>query len=249
MPRARRTLVSLRGVSLSLGGAPVLADIDLSVAAGEIVTIIGPNGAGKTTLLRVALGLLRPDAGSVSREPGLRVGYMPQRLAVEPALPLTVRRFLGLAAPDAARRAGAALERVGAGRTLDTPVQSISGGEMQRVLLARALLREPDLLVLDEPTQGVDLGGLDELFALITGIRDERGCGVLMVSHDLHLVMSSTDRVVCLNRTICCTGAPLAVSSDPAYLRLFPARPPGLAMYTHRHGGATARPDPRKSDG
>jgi len=135
------------------------------------------------------------------------------------------------------RRAEAALERVGAPRTLHTPLQSISGGELQRVLLARALLRDPELLVLDEPSQGVDLAGQEELFALITGIRDERGCGVLMVSHDLHLVMGSTDRVVCLNRTVCCTGAPLAVSSDPAYLRLFPANLPGFALYTHRHGG------------
>ena len=236
-------------MSLTLGATRALDRVDLEVAAGEIVTLIGPNGAGKTTLLRVALGLLRPDAGEVVRTPGLRVGYMPQRLAVEPALPLTVRRFLALAAPDAARRAGPALERVGAGRTLDTPIQAVSGGEMQRVLLARALLRDPDLLVLDEPTQGVDLGGQDELFALITGIRDERGCGVLMVSHDLHLVMGSTDRVVCLNRAVCCTGAPLAVSDDPAYLRLFPARPPGLAMYAHRHGERRRAAGPGEHDG
>jgi zinc transport system ATP-binding protein len=140
-----------------------------------------------------------------------------------------------------------ALDRVGAPRTLDTPIQSVSGGEFQRVLLARALLRDPELLVLDEPTQGVDLQGQEELFALITGIRDERGCGVLLVSHDLHLVMSSTDRVVCLNRTVCCTGAPLAVSSDPAYLRLFPPELPGFALYAHRHGpGAECRPEDRR---
>jgi zinc transport system ATP-binding protein len=249
MARADHLLLSLRGVSLTLGATRVLQDVDLAVGAGEIVTLIGPNGAGKTTLLRVALGLLRPDEGAVARTPGLRIGYMPQRLTVEASLPLTVRRFLSLAAPDAAPRAAAALERVGAGRTLDTPIQSVSGGEMQRLLLARALLRDPDLLVLDEPTQGVDLGGQEELFALITGIRDERGCGVLMVSHDLHLVMGSTDRVVCLNRSVCCTGAPLAVSDDPAYLRLFPARLPGLAMYTHRHGSGASCPLPGKRDG
>ena len=249
MAHADHLLLSLRGVSLTLGATRVLQGVDLAVGAGEIVTLIGPNGAGKTTLLRVALGLLRPDEGAVARTPGLRIGYMPQRLTVEASLPLTVRRFLSLAAPDAAPRAGAALERVGAGRTLDTPIQSVSGGEMQRLLLARALLRDPDLLVLDEPTQGVDLGGQEELFALITGIRDERGCGVLMVSHDLHLVMGSTDRVVCLNRSVCCTGAPLAVSDDPAYLRLFPARLPGLAMYTHRHGSGASCPLPGKRDG
>lgn len=231
-----RTLLSLRGVIVDFGAARILEAVDLEVARGEIVTLIGPNGAGKTTLLRVALGLLRPVRGEVRRQPGLQIGYMPQRLAVDPALPLTVGRFLAMAAPDARSRVDAALGRVGAPRTLDTPIQSVSGGEMQRVLLARALLRDPGLLVLDEPTQGVDLAGQEELFALITGIRDERGCGVLMVSHDLHLVMSSTDRVVCLNRKICCTGPPLAVSSDPAYLRLFPTGPPGFALYAHRHG-------------
>jgi zinc transport system ATP-binding protein len=243
-----RPLLALRGVSVDLGDARVLDRVDLAVAAGEIVTLIGPNGAGKTTLLRVALGLLKPQSGEVRLEPRLRIGYMPQRLAVDPALPLSVGRFLAMAAPDAAARVEAALARVGAARTLATPIQSISGGEMQRVLLARALLRDPGLLVLDEPSQGVDLAGQEELFALITGIRDECGCGVLMVSHDLHLVMGSTDRVVCLNRTICCTGAPLAVSSDPAYLRLFPASLPGFALYAHRHEhdgscGAEEHPD------
>jgi zinc transport system ATP-binding protein len=234
---AARTLVALRGVTVRLGDTTVLDGVDLAVGAGEIVTLIGPNGAGKTTLLRVALGLLAPAGGDAVRAPGLRIGYMPQRLAVDPALPLTVRRFLAMGATRAGRPGvEAALERVGAARTIGTPIQSVSGGEMQRVLLARALLRDPELLVLDEPSQGVDLAGQEELFRLITAIRDERGCGVLMVSHDLHLVMSSTDRVVCLNRTVCCTGAPLAVSSDPAYLRLFPASLPGFAVYAHRHG-------------
>jgi len=233
--QAGQPLLALRGVTVSLGKARVLDHVDLAVAAGEIVTLIGPNGAGKTTLLRVALGLLKPEHGEVRLEPQLRIGYMPQRLAVDPALPLSVGRFLSMAAAGAAQRVEAALARVGAARTRATPIQSISGGEMQRVLLARALLRDPGLLVLDEPSQGVDLAGQEELFALITSIRDERGCGVLMVSHDLHLVMGSTDRVVCLNRTVCCTGAPLAVSSDPAYLRLFPSTLPGFALYAHRH--------------
>jgi zinc transport system ATP-binding protein len=166
---------------------------------------------------------------------------MPQRLTVDPALPLSVRRFLALSVPSPGRRVEEVLERVGARQTLQTAIHAISGGETQRVLLARALLRDPDLLVLDEPTQGVDLAGQEELFSLITGIRDERRCGVLMVSHDLHLVMGSTDRVVCLNRTVCCTGEPQAVTGDPAYQRLFPASPPGFSVYAHRHEHGRAR--------
>jgi zinc transport system ATP-binding protein len=196
--------------------------------------VIGPNGAGKTTLLRVALGLQRPDAGHLHRRAGLRFGYVPQRLAIDETLPLTVRRFLALS-PRVPRDLAAALAEVGAAYTLDLPVQTLSGGELQRVLLARALLREPDLLVLDEPVQGVDIKGQAELFALIRRVRDKRGCAVLLVSHDLHLVMAATDRVVCLNHHVCCSGHPEAVSRDPAYRALFGAAIDGFALYAHRH--------------
>jgi zinc transport system ATP-binding protein len=227
-------LIALAGVDVAFGRRAALAGASLSVAPGEIVTIIGPNGAGKTTLLRVALGLQRVDAGRVERRPGLRVGYLPQRLAIDETLPLTVRRFLALV-PKARRDATAALAETGARHTLDLPVQTLSGGEMQRVLLARALLREPELLVLDEPAQGVDIAGQAELFALIRRVRDERGCGVLLVSHDLHLVMAATDRVVCLNHHVCCSGRPEAVSRDPAYRALFGAAIEGFALYAHAH--------------
>jgi zinc transport system ATP-binding protein len=208
--------------------------VSLTVSAGEIVTIIGPNGAGKTTLLRAALGLQRADAGRIERRAGLRVGYLPQRLAIDETLPLTVRRFLALV-PKARRDAAAALVETGATHTLDLPVQTLSGGEVQRVLLARALLREPQLLVLDEPAQGVDIAGQAELFALIRRLRDQHGCGVLLVSHDLHLVMAATDRVVCLNHHVCCSGRPEAVSRDPAYRALFGAAIEGFALYAHAH--------------
>ena len=161
---------------------------------------------------------------------------MPQRLAVDETLPLTVERFLRLGGKASPAARAAALDEVGAGRLADSPIQRVSGGEMQRVLLARALLREPDLLVLDEPVQGVDVAGQVELFGLITHIRNRRGCGVLMVSHDLHLVMAATDTVVCLNHHVCCTGRPEAVTRHPAYLELFgPLAAEGLAVYTHRH--------------
>ncbi len=227
-------LIELAGIRVAFGRRVALADVSLAVAPGEIVTVIGPNGAGKTTLLRVALGLQPPQSGRVHRRPGLSIGYMPQRLAVDETLPLTVRRFLRLV-PDARERLGQALARVGAAHTVDLPVQTLSGGELQRVLLARALLREPDLLVLDEPVQGVDIGGQAELFSLIRRIRDERGCGVLLVSHDLHLVMAATDRVICLNHHVCCSGLPAEVSRDPAYRALFGAAIDGFALYAHHH--------------
>ncbi|MBD8492173.1 zinc ABC transporter ATP-binding protein ZnuC [Pseudomonas syringae] len=231
-------LIRLEQVAVTLSGQSVLDNIALSVSPGEIVTLIGPNGAGKTTLVRAVLGLLAPTSGSVWRKPKLRVGYMPQKLHVDQTLPLSVLRFLRLVPGVDRAKAMAALEEVGAGKVIDSPLQGISGGEMQRVLLARALLREPELLVLDEPVQGVDVAGQAELYSLITRLRDRHGCGVLMVSHDLHLVMSTTDQVVCLNRHVCCSGHPEQVSHDPAFVELFGHNAPSLAIYHHHHDHA-----------
>ena len=218
-----------------LGGRTVLDRVGLTVQPGRIITVVGPNGAGKSTLVRVVLGLMRPDEGRVERRPGLRVGYVPQRIAVDPVLPLSVRRFLTLGVKASRARVAAVLEEVGAGALLKSPVQSLSGGELQRVVLARALLRDPELLVLDEPVQGVDVTGQADLYALFNRLRDERGCGILMVSHDLHVVMAATDEVVCLNRHVCCSGHPETVSRHPAYLELFPDAADALAVYTHDH--------------
>ncbi|MFQ5534828.1 MAG: zinc ABC transporter ATP-binding protein ZnuC [Sphingomonadales bacterium] len=232
----RRTLITLDGVRLSLGGKRILDGINLTVSRGEIVTLIGPNGSGKTTLVRVLLGLLSPDRGSVRPAGQLTVGYVPQNMAVEDVLPLTVGRFLTLTTLNDTNRCQKALDEVGAGRLLKLPIQAISGGELRRVLLARALLRDPDLLVLDEPTQGVDVTGQFELYELIGQIRDDRNCGVLLVSHDLHVVMAATDRVVCLNHHVCCSGTPEAVTNDPAYFELFGAKgAEALAVYSHHH--------------
>ncbi|MDH0749347.1 zinc ABC transporter ATP-binding protein ZnuC [Pseudomonas sp. GD03842] len=231
-------LIRLKGVSVTRTGQNVLDNIQLSVRPGEIVTLIGPNGAGKTTLVKAVLGLLKPDAGDVWRKPRLRVGYMPQKLHVDATLPLSVLRFLRLVPGVDRAMALAALAEVGAERVIDSPLQGISGGEMQRVLLARALLRKPELLVLDEPVQGVDVAGQAELYALITQLRDRHQCGVLMVSHDLHLVMSTTDQVVCLNRHVCCSGHPEQVSNDPAFVELFGQNAPSLAIYHHHHDHA-----------
>ena len=229
-------LLVIEKVNLAIRGNPILRDVSLQVTAGEIVALIGPNGAGKSTLARVALGLIRADSGRIWRKPGARVGYMPQRLMVDDTLPLSVWRFTTLGTPTSRARVRETLAEVGAAHVLDAPVQGISGGEMQRVLLARALLREPELLVLDEPIQGVDLNGQYELYDLISGLRQRRGCGILMVSHELHLVMATTDHVLCLNRHVCCSGHPDHVARDPAYLALFGldgAR--HLAIYHHHH--------------
>lgn len=237
--RPSGVLARLDSVSVSFDGRSVLHEVSLAIESGEIVTLIGPNGSGKTTLVRVLLGLVEPKAGSVTRKAGLTIGYVPQHLYVEPTLPLTVGRFLSLCAPKAARRGAAltgALAEVGADGLLGSPFQTLSGGELKRVLLAQALLRQPDLLVLDEPSAGVDVTGQDELYGLLRQIRARRGCGVLLVSHDLHLVMAATDRVVCLNHHVCCTGRPEAVSQHPEYLALFGRRlTESLAVYTHHH--------------
>ena len=229
-------LAAVEDVRVELARGEILAGVSLEIARGEIVTIVGPNGAGKTTLLRVLLGLLQPTSGQVVRTPGLRIGYMPQRIQIDPVLPLSVRRFLTLTGHRSRADLEQVLGEVGALAVIDSPIQGLSGGETQRVLLARALLRDPDLLVLDEPIQGVDVQGQLELFALIGRLRKERGCAVLMVSHDLHLVMAATDRVVCLNRHVCCTGTPEAVQGSAAFVELFsPQVVANLAIYAHQH--------------
>ena len=229
-------LISASGINKSFAGRPVLQNVDLTLNAGKAMTLIGPNGAGKTTLVRILLGLLDTDSGSITRRQDLRIGYMPQRVSVEATMPLSVRRFLQLARKQDKQRINQSLKLLAIEHLAEQQLIGLSGGEMQRVLLARALLPEPHLLILDEPAQGVDLAGQAELYQLIGRIRAERGCGVLMISHDLQLVMSATDEVVCLNHHICCHGEPDQISSDPAFIDLFgPNLSPGLALYTHNH--------------
>lgn len=228
-------LLSLERVSAVIAGRPVLDEVTLTVRRGAIVTVIGPNGAGKSTLLKIALGLVEPSAGTLRQLAGLRVGYMPQRLHVPGALPLTVERFLRLGGAEP-RVVANALAEVELSDLAKQPLQSVSGGEMQRILLARALLRAPDLLVLDEPVQGVDVTGQTAMYELIADLRRRHDCGVLMVSHDLHWVMAKTDHVLCLNQHVCCQGHPQQVGADPAYRSLFgPQVAHALAPYLHQH--------------
>lgn len=229
------SLIQAKAVGVKRGDRYLVQNADLSLDAGKIVTLIGPNGAGKTTLVRSVLGLIQIDEGSIDRCADLRIGYMPQKLHIEPSLPLTVNRFLALGGKPRLKW-DEIFQLTGITQLLTTPMQLLSGGETQRVLLARALLRDPQLLVLDEPVQGVDVTGQAALYSLINEIRKQRQCGVLLVSHDLHLVMANTDTVICLNQHVCCHGHPEKVTSDPAYLALFgEALKPQVAIYTHHH--------------
>lgn len=228
-------LIVARQLSVRRGGRTILQGADLTLEQGKIVTLIGPNGAGKTTLVRCVLGLIQPDEGVLTRRQGVRVGYMPQRLNIDPSLPLSVSRFLTLGGKPRIDMEEV-LALTGTERLTDASMAHLSGGETQRVLLARALLRDPNLLVLDEPVQGVDVTGQEALYGLINDIRRQRECGVLLVSHDLHLVMATTDTVICLNQHVCCHGHPEQITNDPAYLALFGKNArPLVAPYAHHH--------------
>ena len=228
--------MTLTGAGIHRQGRWLVRNVDLSVAPGEIVTLIGPNGSGKSTTAKMAVGLLEPDEGTCERKAGLTIGYVPQKLNIDRTLPLTVKRLLTLSARHSDAAIGEALAAVGIPGLIDAQVQHLSGGEFQRALLARAMIAKPDILVLDEPVQGVDFAGEVALYDLIQEIRDTTGCGVLLISHDLHMVMAATDTVICLNGHVCCTGTPEVVSADPEYVRLFGQRASeALAVYRHKH--------------
>jgi len=230
------SLVTLNNISVRFGERRVLSDISLTLQPGRILTLLGPNGAGKSTLVRVVLGLLPVSGGTVERDRDLRIGYVPQKLHIDATLPLSVERFMRLRPGVLKADVLPALKRVQAGHLLNSPLQKLSGGETQRVLLARALLNQPQLLVLDEPTQGVDVNGQVALYDLINQLRNELNCAVLMVSHDLHLVMAKTDDVLCLNHHICCSGTPEVVSQHPEFIAMFgPRGAEQLAIYRHNH--------------
>ena len=230
-----KKLASLENINLSLHKKSILHDVSLELQAGKILTVIGPNGAGKSTLVRILLGFQKPDSGEVWLREKLNIGYVPQKISINDLMPLTVSRFISLAKTSASD-SQLLLDEIGIGHLAKHDIQALSGGEFQRVLLVRALLNKPELLILDEPAQGVDVLGQAELYEKISQLKDRYGFGVLMISHDLHLVMKNTDQVLCLNQHICCSGQPEDVSKHPEYQRLFGNLPTeGLAVYTHHH--------------
>jgi zinc transport system ATP-binding protein len=186
--------------------------------------------------MRIALKLLKPDDGEVKCAKNITIGYMPQKIMIDHSLPLNVLEFLNLRSGTTLGECKKVLTVVGAIHTISSPIQTVSGGEMQRILLARAILGKPDLLVLDEPVQGVDITGQEAIYNIIADLRDKLNCGILMISHDLHLVMSGTDHVVCLNTHVCCSGAPSQIQEAPEYRALLgDTVSTGLSLYKHSH--------------
>ena len=230
------SLISAEGIGVQYGARRVLQHMNFSIDVGEVVTIVGPNGAGKSVFLRVLIGAEQPTEGRVNRTHGLAIGYVPQRLSIGQTMPMNVARFLALSSSQNASQNQAMLARVGIPDRAKEQMASLSGGEFQRVLLAHALLGEPQVLILDEPTQGLDQPAVAAFYRLIEEVRDERGCAILMVSHDLNVVMRRSDRVICLNGHICCEGTPSDVSLAPEYQALFGVDNEGaLALYHHEH--------------
>ena len=246
-PKPESQLVLLANAGIRRDGRWLVRGVDFSIRRGEVVTLIGPNGAGKSTTAKLAIGVLRPDEGSVARLSGLRVGYVPQKLSIDWTMPLSVRRLMRLTGPLNDADLLAALASTGISHLIDAEVRYLSGGEFQRALLARAIARKPDLMVLDEPVQGVDFAGESALYDLIRSIRTTTGCGILMISHDLHMVMAGTDTVICLNGHVCCRGTPEVVSQSADYLKLF-GNSRSLAVYNHHHDH-THLPDGRVMHG
>lgn len=240
--------VSARAVSFARGGKQILRDVSLDIGEGDFVSVVGPNGAGKTTLVKILTGVERPDSGVCERRRGIKIGYIPQNIERMDYLPVTAGRFIGLKGGAGRPEFEDACRRTGISGILGTEMGALSGGEKQHVLLARALAVRPDLLVLDEPAQNLDVSGQIEFYKLIKAIHRERGVAVLMVSHDLHMVMSSTKRVVCLYGHICCTGEPKAVARDPEFVAMFGDDMARLmSFYSHAHEHTHGRGAPEKS--
>jgi len=230
------SLIMAENISVSFGANSVLRDVSLALEPGEIVTVVGPNGSGKTTLLRLLIGAASPSSGHITQKTGLRIGYVPQKLHIDPTLPITVDRFLRLPGGIARSACAAALEHAGVPDLSHRQMSALSGGQFQRVLLARALINEPNLLLLDEATQGLDQPGSAAFYQQIEEVRQITGCAILMISHELHVVMAASDRVICLNGHVCCQGTPETVSAAPEYRALFGTGTGGaLALYRHEH--------------
>lgn len=240
------SLIELENVGLSIEKGKILRDISLKIGQNEIITLVGPNGGGKTSLARIILGILQPTNGKIFRKKNLQMSYMPQKIKFDSAVPLSAIDFIGLTANKKLQKELIFLaKRLKIDQVLHKQFADLSGGQQQKVSFLRSVLIECDLLVLDEPTQYMDIAGIDEFYQIIQEVKMQRGCSILLISHDLHIVMQKTDFVFCINHHVCCHGRPKQVDQHPEFLELFGDKiaknnsrkieTNGIALYHHNH--------------
>ena len=235
MNKEKKILLKVDNAGFSNNDKWLVKGVSLEVKQGEIVTLIGPNGSGKSTTAKIALGIYKEIEGNVKRSTN-KIGYVPQKISIDWTLPIRVIDFMSLTEDPTDEQINVALNLTGVEHLKNKSLGNLSGGEFQRVLIARAIANQPDLLVLDEPVQGVDFKGEIALYELIKKISEELNCGILLISHDLHVVMSATDFVVCLNGHVCCSGKPQVVVQNEKYKELFGDRASNiLSLYEHKH--------------
>ncbi len=232
-----QVLASLENISLKLNDQQILKGINLKIKKGEITTLIGPNGGGKTSIARILIGILTPTSGKVFIQKNSKIGYIPQKLEIEKTIPLRVIDFLKLSASnDATEQLMTITKKLNIENILQKSLHQISGGQMQKTLLAKALMNNPDILVLDEPTSNMDISAQAEFYDLLEEIRKKQHCAILLISHDLHIVMQKTNQVICVNHHICCEGNPESINNHPEYLSLFgQQKVNNIAIYPHHH--------------
>ena len=231
----KKLLVKLENAGVFRSSKWLVRGISLEINQGEIVTLIGPNGSGKTTTAKMILNILNTDEGLVTGKAS-KMAYVPQKINIDWTMPLRVIDFMKITNSLNNTQITESLSMTGVDKLLYNQIHSLSGGEFQRVLIARAIAKKPDLLVLDEPVQGVDFNGEIALYNLIKEISVNLNCGILLISHDMHFVMSTTDHVICLNGHICCSGSPSNVVKNPEYIKLFGQHnSETLSYYQHQH--------------
>ena len=232
----QNSLIKLNNCGVKRNNKWLVRGVSLNVNKGQIVTLIGPNGSGKSTTAKMALGILKPDEGSNTISQNIKISYVPQKISIDWSLPLRVIDFMNITEKFAKNEIEKALSMTGIKKLIFRDVKNLSGGEFQRLLMARAIAKNPDFLVLDEPVQGVDYPGEIALYKIIQEIVKNLNCGILLISHNLHVVMSQTDHVICLNGHVCCSGAPKSIVKEPEYIKLFGDNmDPTLALYQHEH--------------
>ncbi len=229
-------LAKLENISLTINSQKILSDINLELDRGKITTLIGPNGGGKTSIARILLGIIKSSSGKVIKSSTLKIGYMPQKIAVDKTIPLTAKNFIQLSTRKVVFNQALQnlASRLNIEKVLNHQIHDLSGGQIQKILFLRALTNNPDLLVLDEPTQYMDISGTQDFYQIIDEVRKANNCAIMLISHDLYTVMQKTDLVFCVNHHICCHGTPNAVNQHPEYLSLF-GKKGELATYQHHH--------------